>query len=255
MVLKMPLSKNIIEKEQADQLVLSFQPKSIEKVIGQTVIHYVEEQKKGSDFRVDKIVADYVGIGEIEKDSQQKEIARQALELSKEIQEEAYREAYQLGLQEGREAAYQEEKSRIESEMLTVSQLIHEMKNIKTNMVKENEKQIVKLTFYLARRLFLRELNQNPDSILILVKKTLEMIQSEEHLNIRVSSQDKAWIDQYRDNFFKEIDIDPNTKIEEDDKLHPGGAVIETSHGVIDATVEQRLEKLEKIVSEEMSGL
>jgi len=244
----MPSSKNIIEKDNAESMAINYEPMNIGSQISDQALEYAHNVDSRGDFRVDKIVSEYVGIDELEKETQQKEIANQAIILSQEVQEKAYEEAYQLGLKEGREKAYDEEKNRVASEMENFRKLIDEVKTIKTGLMKENEKQIVNLCFYMSKRLLMKEIEVNEEYIQTLIKKSLEMAQSDEEVTIRVSSQDKAWIDKHLDTIFKELNLDPSTKIEEDTSVGRGGVIIETNHGVIDATVEQRLEKLETIV-------
>ncbi len=246
----MPLSKNIIEKESAEELAINYQPRNIDSILSEQALEYVRNQKNRGDFRVDKIVSEFTGIEEIEKLSQQKEIADQALKLSQDVQEKAYKEAYQLGLEEGRQSAYNEEMGRIEKEMSHFAQLIAEIKKNKTDLEKENEKQIARLCFYLAKRLLMKEIEEDEVYIQTLIKKTLEMVQSDQQLTIKVSIEDKKWIEENRKDFFHEIDIETSTKIEEDPNMQRGGAIIETQFGVIDATVEQRLEKLEKVIND-----
>ncbi len=244
----MPLSKNIISKENADHVAINYEPLSIDSQMSEQTLDYVKNQETRGDFRVDKIVAEYVGIDELEKESQKKEVAQQALQLSKEVQEKAYSEAYALGLEEGRAKAYEEEKNRVEVEMGNVKQLIEEIKLAKNTIFKDNEKQIVNLCFYMAKRLLMKEVEAHPDYIKTLIKKSLEMAQSDEEVTIRVSAEDKVWIDQNIETIFKDLNLDPSTRIEKDSGVGRGGVIIETNHGVIDATVEQRLEKLATVV-------
>lgn len=247
----MPLSKNIIEKSNADTVAINYEPMSIGSQISKEAMEYVQNHEARGDFRVDKVVAEYVGIDELEKESQAKEVAKQALNLSKEVQEQAYKEAYELGLKEGKETAYAEEKDRIESEMKIFNSLIEEVKVIKSDLMKENETQIVSLCFYMAKRLLMKEVEVNEEYIKTLIKKTLEMAQSDEEVTIRVSPKDKVWLDQHEESIFKELNLDPSTKIEEDKLVKRGGVIIETNHGVIDATFEQRLEKLESVIKKQ----
>jgi flagellar assembly protein FliH len=247
-VLKMPLSKNIISKESAESMAINYEPITIGSQMSDQAIEYVNNHDARGDFRVDKVVAKYVGIDELEKESQQREIADQALKLSQEVQEKAYEEAYALGRKEGQDYAYQEEKNRIQSEMEVFKKLIEEIKNLKTDLMIQNEKQIVNLCFYMSKRLLMKEVETDPAYIQTLIKRSLEMAQSDEEVTIRVSSQDKQWIDDNMEDLFKDLDLGQSTKIEEDSQIKRGGVIIETNHGVIDATFEQRLEKLETIV-------
>lgn len=247
----MPLSKNIIEKENAQSVVINYKPKTIDHLISEQALDYAKNKDARGDFRVDKIVAGYVGIDTIEKQSQQREIANEAVRLSREVQEDAYKLAYGLGLKEGKEAAFNEEKARVESEMQNFRHLIEEIKVIKSELMMSNEKQIVELCFYIAKRLLMKEVESNPEYIKTLIKRSLEMAQSDEEVTIRMSVADKKWVDQYQEEVFKELNLDQSTRIEEDAKISPGGVVVETNHGVIDATIEQRLEKLETILKGE----
>jgi flagellar biosynthesis/type III secretory pathway protein FliH len=134
--------------------------------------------------------------------------------------------------------------------MLDFKNLIDEIKNIKTDLMKSNEKQIVQLCFYMAKRLLMKEIDTDEEYIKTLLKKTLEMAQTDEEITIRVSTKDKVWLEQYKDTIFKELNLDEGTRIEEEKTIQPGGVVIETNFGVIDAQVEQRLEKLETILKD-----
>lgn len=247
----MPLSKNVIDSEVAQSVVINYKPRTIDHVISEQALDYAKNKNSRGDFRVDKIVAGYVGIDTIEKQSQQLEIANEAIRLSQEVQEDAHKLAYSIGLKEGRETAYAEEKGRIEIELSNLRDLIFQIKSIKADLMNENEKQIVTLCFYIAKRLLMKEVDSNPEYIKTLIKRSLEMAQSDEEVTIRVSPNDKKWIDQYQEEIFKELNLDHSTRIEEDVKVSPGGAIVETNHGVIDASIEQRLEKLETILKGE----
>ncbi len=244
----MPSSKNIIAKESADHVAINYKPKTIDSQMSEQALEYVKNYETRGDFRVDKVVAQYVGIDEIEKESQKKEVAQQALALSKEVQEKAYQEAYALGKEEGQKLAYDEEKQRISSEMEKINDLIKEIKHAKSDILKDNEKQIVNLCFYMAKRLLMKEVETNEAYIQTLIKKSLEMAQSDEEVTIRVSPEDKVWIDEHQETIFSELNLDASTRIEEDVQMVRGGVIIETNYGVIDASLEQRLEKLETII-------
>lgn len=244
----MPSSRNIIDKEQAETVVVNYQPKSIDSILSDEALEYVKNQETRGDFRVDKIVAEYVGIEELEKEEQQREVARQAIEKSQEIQESAYKKAYELGMEEGRNAAYEEEKETIHGKMNTLEEILSELRNVKNKIMFENEKQIVALCFYISKRLLMKEISENPDYIKTVIKKTLEMAQSEQEVVIHLSEADKSWVDEYYDSMLKELNLDSSTRFEESRDIKKGGVVVETHHGVIDATVEQRLDKLESIL-------
>ena len=245
----MPLSKKIINKDTADSLAIAFEPLNFEGQLSDQAMEYVNNKDSRGAFRVDKVLSEFTGIEELEKKSLQQDIADQALALSQEVQEEAHREAYQIGKKEGTEQAYQEEKNRIEDELKSIRDMVHELREVKNDMILKNEKQIVALCFYIAKRLLMKEIETNEGYVVSLIRKVVEVAQSEEDLTIRVSHEDFEWIEAHRESVFKDLDLDSSTKIEEDSMVNRGGVIVETGHGVIDATIEQRLEKLEEILN------
>ncbi|MCB0377376.1 MAG: hypothetical protein KDD33_02700 [Bdellovibrionales bacterium] len=250
----MPLFKNIIGKENAKEVAINYEPKVIGSQLSEQAILYVDDKKKRGDFRVDKVVAEYTGIDELEKLSQQRELEEEAIKLSRSVQEDAYKEAYELGKVEGTKVAYEEEKARIDEEIKVLQDLVNEIKNFKVDLLKENEHHIVRLTFYLAKRLLMKEIVEDDNYVKELIRRSLEMAQSEEEVTIRLCPEDYKFISENKEEFLKELHLDATTKLEEDVDVKRGGVVVETNYGVIDATIDQRLEKMEELLNSQMSS-
>ena len=101
----MPLSKSVISKLEAENMAIPFEPVSIDTRVSKQVMDFADKRNDQNDFRLDKIVSQITGIDEIEKASRQKEIEEAALQLSKDVQEEAYKTSYDLGFKEGKKEA------------------------------------------------------------------------------------------------------------------------------------------------------
>lgn len=244
----MPSFKNFIERDQADQVAVNFQPPSIEHRVQAKGLSFLEKERKPGEFRVDKVVAEYVGLDQIEREAQQKEIAERALEMSKEIQEQAFQEAYKLGLEEGRQTAFDEEKARIQDRLTRIESLITSLKAVRTRALKKTENEIVDLCFHVAQRMAFKEITEDRNYIKGLIAKVLESLQSDEKMIIRLSSVDHQWFEENRSEFFKDLELTESTRIESDDQMLSGGVVIETEFGVVDASLEQRIAKVESIL-------
>jgi len=244
----MPLSKSFIEKSNADSLATSYEPRTLEQSLKGRVFDYTNQKRQAGDFKVDKVISEYIGIDHIERESQQKEISQQAMVLAQEIQEKAYSEAYALGLEEGKKKAFTDEKERIEKRLEVMAGMLKEMKNFKTHFMKENESQIVSLCLYMAQRLLFKEVKESSLYIKDLLSKLLETIQGDEEMFIRLSPKDYEWVEANKESFFKDLHLDPSTKIEPDPLIVPGGLIIETEFGIVDATIEQRIAKIEEVI-------
>ena len=114
--------------------------------------------------------------------------------------------------------------------------------------MKENESQIVSLCLYMAQRLLFKEVKESSLYIKDLLSKLLETIQGDEEMFIRLSPKDYEWVEANKESFFKDLHLDPSTKIEPDPLIVPGGLIIETEFGIVDATIEQRIAKIEEVI-------
>ena len=247
----MPSSKSIITKQEAEEIAMPFSPVAISSQTSKEAIKYAEAKDKGNDFRIDKLVSQITGIDEIERRGRQREIEQEAIKQSKDIQEAAYKEAYDLGFEEGKKEAYDSEKERIQSEIENLNLLITELKNLKSNLFKDNRTHIINLCYYFAKRLMMKECTEKEDYIVDVIQKTLEMAQSEEQVTIRISPDDAKFILDNKPEIFKNLGLKESTKIEEDIDLKRGGVVVETNYGVIDASIDQRLTKMADILDQE----
>jgi flagellar assembly protein FliH len=98
----------------------------------------------------------------------------------------------------------------------------------------------------------LHEVSISRETVLEVVKQAIESAQSDEKVTVRVSPQDFAFIESIKEKLGKDFDALKRSKIEASDDVADGGCVIETNYGDVNATVEQKLEKLWETISEKL---
>ena len=244
------MSKVVFRKEEADLIAISFQPKKFPNVVSKVALDFVAFQNHQTDtsgvpsFRIDRIVAEQTGVAELERLSMEERVERQALERLKTVQEEAYQQAYSVGLDEGRESAFNEFRSQFEERIQHFDQLLTEMTQIKSELISHNEAHIVGLVYHLAKRIAMSEIEQHPEFILNVVNQAVQSAQVDESVTVRLAAQDVDFIESIRPKLGKEFDAIKNVKLEAADDIRAGGCVVRTNYGAIDSTVEQRVEKL-----------
>lgn len=248
------MSKVILTREEAEKVVVAYQPRKFPNVIPTTAKEFVQfhSKKEQSDFKIDKLVAQQTGVAELERLSIEEKVELEALARLKDLQEEAYRQAYQLGLDEGREKAFVEYQNVIKEKLEHMESVLKTIENLKTDLVSFNETHILRLVFYMARRLMLDQIEERPEMILTVIQQAIAGSQSEEEFTVRVSHSDLAFIEGMKAKLGKEFEMVKHAKIEASDEIRDGGCVVETNYGDVDATVEQRLEKIWAVVSEKL---
>ncbi len=249
------MSSTVLDKEEADKIVVVYKPKKLPQVISPSAVKFVSIQaaQESPKFHIDRIVAQQTGVAELERLSITQQVEALALDKVKEVQESSYQEAFRLGLDEGREQAFQEQRTAIEEKIGHLASLLTAIANLKRDLVAANETHLVKLLYFMASRIAMDEIQTRPEIILTVIKKAVESAQSEENVTVRLSQSDLELVNSVQDKLGKEFEILTKIKLEESEKIQPGGCIVETNYGSVDASIEQRLTKLWNTLNEKMS--
>jgi flagellar assembly protein FliH len=247
------MAKGIFEKAEADKIAVDYNPRKFPSVITPTASKFVAHNTEGvSSFRIDKLVAQQTGVAELERLSIEEKVEREALARMKDIQEAAYREAYRLGLDEGREKAFQEKTAELEEKFAHFETLLGSIERLKQELITFNETQIVHLIFYMAKRLLMSEVTERPELIIDVLKQAVEAAQSDENVTIRLSPSDFAFVQSIKDTLGKDFDSIKRAKVESSEDVQTGGCIVETNYGDVNASLEQRVKKLWDAVAEKL---
>lgn len=243
------MSKAVISKEEAEKITVTYSPRKFPATISQTAHDFVAFNTKTDSsgqpsFRIDRIVAEQTGVAELERMSLDAKVEREALIRLKEFQEQAFQQAYQLGLDEGRERAFVERSGEMTEKLQHLQELLGSIEKIKSDLVDCNEAQIVRMIFYISKRLAYQEISTKPEIVLEAVRQALLSAQSDENVTIRVSPSDYLFIEGIREKLGKEFDGVKQARIESSEDIVSGGCVVETNYGDVNASLEQRLDRV-----------
>jgi flagellar assembly protein FliH len=151
-------------------------------------------------------------------------------------------EARQQGFQEGQAAGRQSLAGQVEAMQLKLARSIEELTGSRLRCRREAEKDAVALALAVARRILHRELTVAPDALLGLVKAAFDKMEAREVHQVRVSRQDSAMLRQ----FFEQMGLPQRVEVIADPALAAGGVIIESSRGLLDASVDTQLAEIER---------
>jgi flagellar assembly protein FliH len=246
---------SILEKDEAENVVVSYTPRKFPFAVTKSAKEFHAYQEAGSTqkaFHIDPLVAEQTGVAQLERLSIEQQVERMALEKTKELQEEAYREAYQLGLDQGRESAFAEFREELSQRVDYFTQLLRTIENLKVELVQNNEAHLLKLVYAIASRIAMTEIASNPEVIINVLEQAIEGTQSEERIVARVNKADYEFIVSSMEKLSKDMEFLRRLKLEESDDIRPGGCIVETNFGSVDATVEQRVQKVWEALGEKL---
>lgn len=168
--------------------------------------------------------------------------------ICEEIKEDTRREAFDKGYAEGREDAAIRSKAILQS----LEQVLQQALTQKDEIIKKAEQQIVQLAMAISKKVTKCEVTMNRDIIFYSVNEAISKIVDKDTINIYMSLRDINAFTQKKDEILKSLPIGSHVKIIEDNNIEPGGCVIVTNMGNIDATISSQMLEIEKLLEESM---
>lgn len=147
-------------------------------------------------------------------------------------------EARESGRSEGRAEA----STHIEEALETLNQAVKERKKI----VKDAENEILRLALKIAEQIIRSEVSLHRDVCLNIVAEAISRISDREQVIIRVNREDSEYLKRYKDRLTGMLDGVKSFSILEDANVEPGGCLIETNLGFIDAKISTKLKSIEE---------
>lgn len=238
-------SNEVVFDGESDEkrVIYDYIPKKFPIKLGEVSNDFISKQKESkNDFVLSDLVAGQTGIANLQQRELEEKIEVESLNKLKQVQEKAYKEAYGLGLIEGVEKAFVEKKNEIDERITKMEVMLNSMAQLTTNLVAEKEHQILKLITLLASKIAMFEIQSNPEKLYDLITNLFEEMQSDERVVLRLSSEDLIFIEGVREKLGIEYSIN-NVKLQIDNDVESGGCILESNYGMIDASIEQRVER------------
>lgn len=177
-------------------------------------------------------------------------LARAAAE-SETLRHLAREEGRAQGHREGYEAGYAEGLAAGRAELLehlrTVYQLADEAVTAKAEVIAGAEAEIIELVIEIARKVIGEVVDLNPDVVVNIVVNALKNTDTGDVLTIRVNPRDVELLREYWAEALGDRSEDPLTdrhrhwEIVADRRVKPGGCVIDTQSGTVDAQIDTQL--------------
>lgn len=238
------MAKEVIRKNDSESVVLDYVPKEFPAIVTSSAENFVSAQgASSSDFKISELVADQVGISELQKKTIEDKIEEMALDRLKKVEEKAYAEAYDLGLIEGTAKAFEERRVEFENQMQKMADLLEGFETIKVRLLAENEATFMTMIHEIASRITMKAVHEDENLIIEVMKKVVNEIQTEDQITVKISPEDMLFIESYKEKTGKNYDFLERLKLESSDSIVRGGCQVETNSGSIDATVRQRISK------------
>jgi type III secretion protein L len=167
-----------------------------------------------------------------------------------EAEARALRESAERAARELREAAYEEGREAALSEF---AQLLLDARERRDAAVSSAERDVLTLAVKLAEKIIGREIERDPAALADIVAAALRHARQSEALTVRVNPADLPAVEAHRAR------LDPAGRarfldLVADPRVGPGGCVIESESGTVDARLETQLRVLERALLARAAG-
>ncbi|MEN6348088.1 MAG: FliH/SctL family protein [Syntrophomonas sp.] len=179
------------------------------------------------------------------------EVREQVYEEAKEIREKSQAEGYGQGLKKAQQ--------EIEADRLLALQqnqeILEEARQTKLEMMKTSEPDMVRLAMAVAKKVIVGELSTNPNIIINILRQALGFLDQPGNVTVYVNPADVAKIFEVMETeSFTDVGTnDVNINVYADNRISPGGCILDSDAGSVDAQVETRITSVEKAVQEVMA--
>ena len=167
--------------------------------------------------------------------------AREVIEAAQ-VEATKYREAVTAECELLKEAA---EEKGFEEGLSTLFSTIEEVNQHLAEVRHEMQNQILPLALKAARKIVADQLTLKPDIIVDIVMNTIKPVIHSFTIRILVNKADKPFLDAKKDQIKLLLERVEHLSIEERHDITPGGCIIETESGIINATLENQWRALE----------
>lgn len=163
------------------------------------------------------------------------------LERALAVAEERVRQVEKASYERGFQAGVERQRREMAPAAESLSRLIQEIGWLKPRIFASTEREMIRLVLAVAEKVIHREASVHVDVVLHVLRDAVRNIVDREGMKIRLNPRDFHHIMEVKHEFLQSIDGVKNVIFEEDAAIRPGGAVIETSFGEVDARLEQQV--------------
>jgi flagellar assembly protein FliH len=160
------------------------------------------------------------------------------------------KEAEERGRIAGQESGFIQGKDEVERLVQRTQTILERAQDKRTEILAETEQQIVDLVLLIARKV-IKVISENQRNVVVSnVIQALRKVKGRGNIFIRVNMLDIQLATEHKKDFIEMVEGAKSIQIVEDTTVDPGGCVIETDFGEIDARISSQLSELEQKILE-----
>ncbi|MEW6620451.1 MAG: FliH/SctL family protein [bacterium] len=154
----------------------------------------------------------------------------------------AKQDGYEQGFKEGKEQGINAGQEVIKKTLSQIHNVLLEAKHKREEIIQTNQEMILDLALMIAKKIIKTELATNKQAILKNLTQTLKKVKNKEEIKVKINPVHLQELSSKKEELLSQVFGLEGINFEEDENIEPGGCLIETNFGLIDATISSQLE-------------
>jgi flagellar assembly protein FliH len=158
------------------------------------------------------------------------------------------------GFEKGRQAAEEAGREQLGEALRGLRRAASELEDLRRSICEEVEEQTVQLALAVARKVAGRELSTDPQALAGIVREAFGRVEGGGRITIRLNPADLERLSGIQPAILPRFTESGLTAFVADEAISPGGCLVETEAGAIDARLEQQFRVVEEAFRAEIAG-
>ncbi len=218
----------------------------------------IREEAEGAAFKIMQKSSVDVRKAKEEAETQAQNITEDARENAARIGEEAQKKAEEIiaearrnAFDEGRDTGFKTGEEEVKRLIERLHEILNSAIDERRKILESTERQLIDLVLLVARKV-VKVISENEKKVVIEnVREALKKVKGETQITIKVNTRDMDLVSKHKKEFISAVESLKQVMVEEDSRVDPGGCIITTSFGDIDARIQNQLH----IIEESIRGL
>lgn len=167
--------------------------------------------------------------------------------------QKGYDQGFAEGMRVAEERLRQDFEQRLNDERLRTGMLLANVQKQLDMLEQKSERTVVRLAIAIAEQIVKREMTVDKELVLRQIREALRRVMGVGHVRLRVNPVDEQMVRDHRAAMLGSSDSIREIVVEADEHIPPGGCILESDSGNVDARLATQLKKIETALFDEGS--
>ncbi|MDH3251189.1 MAG: FliH/SctL family protein [Ignavibacteria bacterium] len=217
-------------------------------------VRVVQSQRPVQQFSGTRVNAEGIVRSDAEKSEEAEyRSVRKDMIADPELLQQEYDQGFAEGMRVAEERLRQEHEQKLNDERLRTGMLLANVQKQLDTLEQKSERTVVHLAVAIAEQIVKREITLDREMVLRQIREALRRVMGVGHVRLRVNPIDEQMVRDHRAAMMGSSDSIREIVVESDEHIPPGGCILESDSGNVDARLATQLKKIEAALSDEGS--